>query len=100
MAWLGLGLLLLFLAVGATPGGVRSLDTISVAALAGLIGSLLRSFDVYAAEAVVLIAAGAVWVALLVRRKLALARVKRLIALAGGASSCLFALFGPADGLF
>ncbi len=99
MAWLGLGLLLLFLAVGATPRGVRSPDAVSVVALAALLGTLLWSLDVYIAEAVAFILAGAVSVALLLRRRLALGRVKRLLALAIGASSCLFALFGPAEGL-
>jgi hypothetical protein len=104
MAWLALGALLLLLAV---PGGrgkaVHRLDPLGLAAGALFSAAAWRALSVYPAGTVVPIALA--WLAALglvlwLGPRRAPPRSARWALLTFGAASSLFALFGPADGLF
>ena len=104
MAWFALGALLLLLAA---PGGggkaERRLDRLGLVAGILFATAAWRALSVYPAGTVVPIALG--WLAGLgllhwFNPKRALPLWARGVVLALGAASSLFALFGPADGLF
>lgn len=103
MAWLILGALLLLLAVRGGGGKAGRLDSPGVAALACLAASAWWSLGVYpvARAAPMLVAAPlGLLLLLLPGRGLGMPLAARWAALALGAAASLFALFGPADGLF
>jgi hypothetical protein len=79
----------------------RRPDLVSILALGFLIATLLQSFQVYPSGGSVLIFGVAFGGAHIVHLLFRPARIGlRRVALLAGALSCLFALFGPADGLF
>ena len=101
MAWLLLGALLLLLAVPARGG--KAVDSTGVAAIAGFAATAWRALSVYPPGKVAPIAlawAAAMLAMLLLGRRRAAPLRARWALLALGAASSLFALFGPADGLF
>lgn len=101
MAWLILGALLLLLAVRGGRGKAR-LDSAGIAALACLAAAAWWSLRVYPAAraAPMLLAAPLGLLLLLPKGAWGAPFVARWAALALGAAASLFALFGPAEGLF
>jgi len=101
VAWLALGTFLLFAAVGASFRAPRAVDSVSAIAVALLVGALLQSFQVYPMErALVAMAGGMAGAVMVTSFRSPDRRSVRILALSAGAVSCLFALFGPAGGLF
>ena len=103
MAWFGLGALLLLLAVPVRGGKAGRIDPIGLAAIAAFAAAAWWSLSVYPIGKVAPIAlvwAAALALLLLFRPSHAAPPPARLTLLALGAASSLFALFGPADGLF
>jgi apolipoprotein N-acyltransferase len=103
VAWFGLGALLLLLAVPGRSGKRASVDLIGAAAIATFASAFWWSLSVYPDGRIAPIAVGwAVALALILAfgARNAAPRPTRLALLALGATSILFALFGPADGLF
>lgn len=100
MAWLALGTLLL--AIAAAPAGVgRVVDAAGAASLILIAAAALWSLKVYPWPLAGLVLLGSAALGLLLwplARRLPLA--VRLPIGAAGAGALLFALFGPADGLF
>ena len=102
MAWLALGALLLLLAVPAGRGKTARVDPIALAAILGFAATAWRALSVYPAGKVAPIAlawAAALGLMLAAGRRSA-PTPARWTLLALGAAASLFALFGPADGLF
>lgn len=102
MAWLILGALLLLLAVRGGGGKAARLDAPAVAALACLAAAAFWSLRVYPAPraAPMLLAAPLGLLLVLPKGKWGAPSAARWAALALGAAATLFALFGPAEGLF
>jgi hypothetical protein len=103
MAWLILGALLLLLAVRGGGGKAARLDPPAMAALACLAAAAwwsLRVYPVARAAPMLLAAPLGVLLLLLPGRGRAIPFAARCAALALGSAASLFALFGPAEGLF
>lgn len=102
MAWLILGALLLLLAVRGDRGKVARLDALGMAALACLAAAAWWSLRVYppARAAPMLLAAPLGLLLLFPGGAWRAPSAARWAALTLGAAASLFALFGPADGLF
>jgi hypothetical protein len=102
MAWLILGALFLLLAVRGGGGKAPRLDPLGLAALACLAAAAWWSLRVYPAAraAPMLVALPLALFLLLPAKGLGPPLAARCIALALGTAASLFALFGPADGLF
>ena len=102
MAWLILGALLLLLAVRGGGGKAARVDPVGIAALACLAAAAFWSLRVYPAAraAPMLLAAPLGLLLLLPGRGWRTPFAARCAALALGSAASLFALFGPAEGLF
>ena len=102
MAWLILGALLLLLAVRGGGGKAARVDALAMAALACLAAAAWWSLRVYppSRAAPMLLALPLGLLLLLAKGAWALPFAARCSALALGSAASLFALFGPADGLF
>lgn len=104
MAWLALGALLLLLAVPGGRGKAGSrVDALGLAAIGAFAATAWLALSVYAPGKVAAIAlawSAALGFALLLGPRRAPPDRARSALLALGVASGLFALFGPADGLF
>ncbi|HEX8064587.1 MAG TPA: hypothetical protein VF535_15400 [Allosphingosinicella sp.] len=103
MAWLALGALLLLLAVPGGSGKPSRPDGIGLAAIAAFSSAAWRAVSMYPTAkvaAIMLAWAAALGLVLVLAPGRAPPPWGRLALLALGAASILFALFGPADGLF
>jgi hypothetical protein len=104
MAWLALGVLLLLLAVPGGRGKARHrVDAPGLAAIAAFAASAWLALPVYSPGKVAIVAlagAAALSIAMVLGLRHGAPQPARWTMLALGAASCLFAVFGPADGLF
>jgi hypothetical protein len=104
MAWFAFGALLLLLAVPAGRGKTWTpVDALGVAAIAAFAAGAGLALPVYSAGRAVPVAlawAAALGLWLMFGPRAVPPRRVRLAMLAIGAASCLFAVLGPAEGLF